>query len=504
MGSRDRPGKEAKKKPKAKSGQPSCRRWRTRRRTSRSSASRARRSRSSRTTTGRGLTGGRTPSRPLRRPAQRIDEERDGPMAMTDERSSGAGDQAERGKAVDAALLAIEKQFGRGAIMKLGSRERQEVDFIPTGSIALDLALGVGGIPRGRITEIFGPESSGKTTVCQHVIAEAQARGGVVAFIDVEHALDPGLCPRLRRQRRRAPRQPAGHRRAGARDHRDADPLRRHRLRRRRLGRRARAARRDRRRDGRLVRRHPGPAHEPGAAQADRRRLALEHLARLHQPAAREDRRHVRQPGDDPRWPRPQVLRLGPAGHPARRDHQDRHGVGRQPGPRQGREEQGRRRRSGSPSSTSCTARASPRRAACWTSASRWTSCRKTGAWFNFGETRLGQGREASKEFLKANPADRRGDRAPHPRRDQRGRRSRSRASKRPSRSAARSAGRPSTRRVLRRAPASVGPRSMTRRSSSRPRRASSRPGRAPWRGPSAPDDGRLSGRPRRRRHRRA
>ena len=98
---------------------------------------------------------------------------------------------AERGRAVDAAIIAIEKQFGRGSIMKLGSRERQAVDSIPTGSIALDLALGVGGIPRGRISEIFGPESSGKTTVCQHVIAEAQRMGGIAAFIDVEHALDP-------------------------------------------------------------------------------------------------------------------------------------------------------------------------------------------------------------------------------------------------------------------------------------------------------------------------
>jgi recombination protein RecA len=101
---------------------------------------------------------------------------------------------AEKGKAVDAAILAIEKQFGTGSIMKLGSAERQAVDTIPTGSIALDLALGVGGVPRGRIVEIFGPESSGKTTVCQHIIAEAQRRGGVAAFIDVEHALDPGYA----------------------------------------------------------------------------------------------------------------------------------------------------------------------------------------------------------------------------------------------------------------------------------------------------------------------
>jgi recombination protein RecA len=110
--------------------------------------------------------------------------------------AKGAGGErsTERTKAVDAAILAIEKQFGRGSIMKLGSKERQAVDFIPTGSIALDLALGVGGIPRGRITEIFGPESSGKTTLCQHVLAEAQRKGGVVAFIDVEHALDPGYA----------------------------------------------------------------------------------------------------------------------------------------------------------------------------------------------------------------------------------------------------------------------------------------------------------------------
>ena len=127
-------------------------------------------------------------------------------MAMTGERglderngsggTGGTADRAaaERGRAVDAAILSIEKQFGRGSIMKLGSAERQSVDSIPTGSIALDLALGVGGIPRGRITEVFGPESSGKTTLCQHVLAEAQQRGGTVAFIDVEHALDPGYA----------------------------------------------------------------------------------------------------------------------------------------------------------------------------------------------------------------------------------------------------------------------------------------------------------------------
>ena len=119
-------------------------------------------------------------------------------MAITERgaeiRGTSAEKNSERSKAVDAAILSIEKQFGRGSIMRLGSSERQAVDVIPTGSIALDLALGVGGIPRGRMTEIFGPESSGKTTLCQHVLAEAQKKGGVVAFIDVEHALDPGYA----------------------------------------------------------------------------------------------------------------------------------------------------------------------------------------------------------------------------------------------------------------------------------------------------------------------
>ena len=97
----------------------------------------------------------------------------------------------ERGRAVDAAILQIEKQFGRGAIMRLGDRAAMQIEVIPTGSVALDLALGVGGVPRGRITEIFGPESSGKTTLCYHIVGNAQRAGGVAAFIDAEHALDP-------------------------------------------------------------------------------------------------------------------------------------------------------------------------------------------------------------------------------------------------------------------------------------------------------------------------
>ena len=101
----------------------------------------------------------------------------------------------ERGRAVDAAITQIEKQFGRGAIMRLGDKgAKMAVEVVPTGSIALDLALGVGGVPRGRITEIFGPESSGKTTLCYHIAANAQRAGGIVAFIDAEHALDPSYA----------------------------------------------------------------------------------------------------------------------------------------------------------------------------------------------------------------------------------------------------------------------------------------------------------------------
>lgn len=100
-------------------------------------------------------------------------------------------------KALEAALKMIEKTYGAGAVMRLGQRQKIEVDVIPTGSMTLDLALGVGGVPRGRIIELYGPESSGKTTVALHIVAEAQKTGGVAAFIDVEHALDPKYAKAL-------------------------------------------------------------------------------------------------------------------------------------------------------------------------------------------------------------------------------------------------------------------------------------------------------------------
>jgi recombination protein RecA len=103
----------------------------------------------------------------------------------------------EKEKALDVAITQIERQFGRGSIMKLGEAQAKlAVESIPTGSLSLDLALGVGGIPRGRVTEIFGPEASGKSTLAQHIIAEAQSRGGMAAYIDAEHALDPVYAAR--------------------------------------------------------------------------------------------------------------------------------------------------------------------------------------------------------------------------------------------------------------------------------------------------------------------
>lgn len=104
---------------------------------------------------------------------------------------------ADRTKALEAALAQIEKQHGKGSVMRLGEDTRQPIDVIPTGSVALDAALGIGGLPRGRVVEIYGPESSGKTTVALHAIANAQAGGGVCAFIDAEHALDPDYAQKL-------------------------------------------------------------------------------------------------------------------------------------------------------------------------------------------------------------------------------------------------------------------------------------------------------------------
>src|SRR5216683_1660580 len=167
---------------------------------------------------------------------------------------------SEKDRALTAALSQIERSYGKGAIMKLGEAAAQRnIDVIPTGSLTLDMALGVGGIPRGRVVEIYGPESSGKTTLALHVIAQSQKLGGVAAFIDAEHALDPVY---------------AGHIGVKTEDLLISQP--------------------------------------DSGAQADRRHLQVEHLGDLHQPAAGEGRHHVRQPRGDDRRPGAEVLRLDP------------------------------------------------------------------------------------------------------------------------------------------------------------------------------------------------
>lgn len=110
---------------------------------------------------------------------------------------SGVESTAEKKKALNLAIDKIEKDFGKGSIMRLGDKSGIAVECIPTGALSLDLALGIGGVPRGRIIEIYGPESSGKTTLAQHIVAESQKRGGIAAFIDAEHALDPEYARKL-------------------------------------------------------------------------------------------------------------------------------------------------------------------------------------------------------------------------------------------------------------------------------------------------------------------
>ncbi len=114
----------------------------------------------------------------------------------TDEAAGGENNDG-RSKSLEATLNELTKRYGDGTIVRLGDAQHLMVDTIPTGSLAVDIALGVGGIPRGRITEIYGPESSGKTTLCLHVISEAQKRGGICAFVDMEHALDPSYAERV-------------------------------------------------------------------------------------------------------------------------------------------------------------------------------------------------------------------------------------------------------------------------------------------------------------------
>ena len=132
-------------------------------------------------------------------------------MAAKKDSSIAAPVVSDKKKALETAMQQIEKTYGKGSIMRYGDNVQPNVEAIPTGSLALDLALGIGGVPRGRIIEIYGPESSGKTTLALHVLAQAQKMGGEVAFVDAEHALDPTYARALGEDRGYA-HLPAGHR----------------------------------------------------------------------------------------------------------------------------------------------------------------------------------------------------------------------------------------------------------------------------------------------------
>ena len=229
---------------------------------------------------------------------------------MTDQTS------ADRTKALDQALGQIEKHYGKGAIMRLGAEEKLDVAVIPTGCLSLDLALGIGGIPRGRVVEIYGPESSGKTTLALHVIAEAQRKGGVAAFIDAEHALDVVYARKLgvRTEDLLISQPDSGEQameiaeilvRSNAIDVGGGG-----------FGGRPGAPLRNRRRHGGRPDGLPGPPHVPGPAQAHLGHQQVHDLGDLHQPDPPQDRGDVRQPRDHHRRQRPEVLRLHAPGHP--------------------------------------------------------------------------------------------------------------------------------------------------------------------------------------------
>ncbi len=248
----------------------------------------------------------------------------------------------DREQALDTVLGQIERQFGKGAVMKMNDQAQVAIGAVSTGSLSLDVALGVGGLPRGPHRRGLRPGVVGQDDARLPRDRRGAAPGRHLR-VHRRRAFDgPGVREADRRQHRRPPRLAAGHRRAGARDLRAARPLGRARRRRDRLGGRADAEGGDRGRDGRLARRAPGAADEPGAAQACRHAQPHRHDLPLHEPAAREDRRHVRQPGDDLRWPRAPLLRVGAARHSPHRDAEGRRRGLRQPRARQGREEQGR------------------------------------------------------------------------------------------------------------------------------------------------------------------
>ena len=325
-------------------------------------------------------------------------------MAEKKKSVESASPASDKKKALETAMAQIERAYGKGSIMRLGENAGVVVDAIPTGSLSLDIALGIGGVPKGRIIEIYGPESSGKTTLALHIVAEAQKRGGEVAFIDAEHALDPSYARALGVDidSMLISQPDTGEQgleicealvRSGAIDVVVVDSV---------------AALVPRAEieggHGGQPCRPAGPADEPGPAEAGRLHRQDQLHRHLHQPAAGKGRGHVRQSGGDHRRPGAEVLRLGAHRRAPGGGTEERRRGHRQPHPGQDREEQGVPPPSGRRSSTSCTARASPSGGELVDLAVKLDILQKSGSWFSMGETRLGQGRDAVKEYLKNNP----------------------------------------------------------------------------------------------------
>ena len=323
---------------------------------------------------------------------------------VLDARKDGKGQ--DRQKAMEQALTQVEKQFGKGAIMRLGESQVVDIDVVPTGCLSLDAALGIGGVPRGRVIEMYGPESAGKTMCALNMIAQAQKQGGIAAFIDAEHALDVSFARKLGVdvENLLVAQPDCGEEaleitdtlvRSGA-----LDII----VRRFRGG--AGSAGGARRGDGRRPDGAAGAADVAGVEKADGIDTEVANDGDLHQPVAHEDRRDVRQPGNHDRGARPLLLRFGANGYPQHRQHQGRRRGNRPTDPG----ESGPRTRSlllsGRPSSTYSSAgmtSVSPKRETCSIWEFSTGSSRRAEPGSRTADCALGQGRENARIFLKEN-----------------------------------------------------------------------------------------------------
>ena len=288
--------------------------------------------------------------------------------------------------------------------MSLGAGHIAPIEGISTGSLSLDIALGGQGIPRGRVVEIFGPESSGKTTLALHVVAQAQRKGGIAAFIDAEHALDPSWAKKLGVDLETLlVSQPGSGEEAmhiaemliksNAVDVIVIDSVAA-------LVPAEGAGGRDRR----YARRPPGPADEPVAPQAHRRDLQEQDRGDLHQPDPREDRRDVRQSGDHPRRPGPEVLHLLPHRRAPHRPDQGGGGGHRPAGPgKVVKNKVAPPFRMGEFDMLHTSGISYEGDVLDLAMAQKLVT--RTGTWFRYGDMQLGQGREKAREYLKENPA---------------------------------------------------------------------------------------------------